>query len=212
MIYFIQNPSDQKIKIGYSSNPNIRKRQLQTGSSSNISHKLLLVLPGGRKREKDLHQNFYNYHSHNEWFEPTQEIFDFIKLQTIDEFIECRVCGGKYLSSPMEPDIKEHCKLHKTIRLGAYPYHIREFMKTVAWQILGSEGPTVEINAQYNLEDIKRVIVYAWWSRERQKGMKDIHFEDYILDYMEYMDVRLSDDEEYKQRIKNKLMKHWNSI
>lgn len=209
MIYFIQSPSDKNIKIGFSNNPYVRLRQLQTGSSSINQHNLLLVLPGGRKRESDLHRVFRNYHSHREWFYPDQEILNYIKFETKGEFIECRVCGGKYLSSPLEQDIFAHCKLHIAIRLGAYPYHIREFMKTVAWQILGNIGPTVEINAQYNLEDIKRVIVYAWWSREKQTGINDIHFEDYILDYMEYMDARLSEDKNLKKEIDHKLKKHW---
>jgi hypothetical protein len=96
--------------------------------------------------------------------------------------------------------------------MGAYPYDIREFMKEMAWAILGSDEPTVKINSRRNKDDIKRVIVYAWWAREKEAGLKDSDFEDYILDYMDYLDVRFSGDKDQLKIISKKLEKHWGKV
>jgi len=152
MIYFIQSPHDKRIKIGMSENPNLRIRDLQTGSSSKESHVPLLVLPGGRKRESELHSVFKKFRSHGEWFNPVPEILDYIKQETQEEFKYCRVCGKLYLSTPDKIDIQAHSKAHKIIRIGGYPYSIREFMKEMAWAFLANETPTVEISTQLSWE------------------------------------------------------------
>jgi hypothetical protein len=212
MIYFIQATSDNRIKIGMSDNPTIRLRQLQTGSSSQKPYTILTVLPGGRRREKELHKKFKEYHSHREWFNPASEILEFIAQETHQEIKVCRVCGAFHLSRPEESDIREHSKMHKSIRMGGYPYNIREFMKEMAWAILYSDEPTVKISSRRNKDDIKRVIVYAWWAREKEAGLQDSDFEDYILDYMDYLDVRFSGDKEKLKIIDRKLEKNWGKV
>jgi hypothetical protein len=76
MIYFIQSKSDGRIKIGSSSNPDARLKQLQTGSSNELI--LLCTLPGSENEEKALHEMFGQYRTSGEWFFPAKEIFDFI--------------------------------------------------------------------------------------------------------------------------------------
>jgi hypothetical protein len=209
MIYFLQSPSDGNIKIGVSDNPYSRLRQLQTGSSSKGHFCILLAMPGGKKREKDLHILFEKYHIVREWFFPSEEIMNFITQETLEEIKECRICGGNYLTQPNKNDIVEHSSLHKLIRMGAYPYQVREFMKEVSWQILCSETPKIEIEAKRNADEIKRVIVYAWWSRKKQEGLLDADFEDYILDYMDFLDAKFSKNPRMRKEIELKLNRHW---
>ena len=215
MIYFIQSQSDKRIKIGKADDPTTRLRQLRTGSSSKEPYIILAVLPGGSKRESDLKNQFKEFRSHGEWFEPAPEILDFIDKEVYSKgaLKFCRVCGMLHLAAPEESDIKEHSRLHKAIRQGAYPYDIREFMKQMAWAMLGSDKPSVQIRPRNNNKDLlKRVIVYAWWAREKETGMPDTEFEDFVLDYMDYVDTSFSSDKEKTKSVKDKLKKRWGKV
>jgi len=213
MIYFIHATNDDRIKIGVSDNPVARLRQLRTGASSQKPYIMRAVLPGGRKREREFHELFHKYHSHGEWYNPGDELQDFIRHETKGEFKFCRVCGKFYLSTPDESDIIGHCKLHRAIRDGAYPYEIREFMKQMAWLKLGNDKPTVEISTSHKDDDaMKRVIVYAWWAREREAGLPNTEFDDYILDYMDYLDARFSGDKGNLELVSDKLRQHWGKV
>lgn len=78
-IYFIA--SKDKIKIGYTKN-SVEKRlnQLQTGNDDKLV--LLGYLHGGLDEEKMLHKQFAKYRiRHNgEWFEPSDELIDYINV------------------------------------------------------------------------------------------------------------------------------------
>jgi len=214
MIYFIQSTGDKRIKIGHSDNPVKRLHQLRTGASSPEPYVILAVLSGGVKREKLIKAKFKKYRSHGEWFNPAPELMQFIEEHTnsSSQFAQCRVCGKWHLSKPDESDIKGHTQIHKAIRQGAFPYEIREFMKGVAWAILGSDGPTVEISAHYDQDAMKRVVVYAWWARARERGVRDVDFDDYVLDHMEYLDARESGDKSKIEEIGTKLDQHWGRV
>ena len=212
MIYFIQSANDNRIKIGMSDNPVTRLRQLQTGASSQKPYTILAVVPVGRRRESELHKQFKEYHSHREWFNSAPEILKFIEQETRQEIKKCRICGAFYLSRPDESDIRHHSKVHKSIRMGAYPYGVREFMKEMAWAVIYSKESTVKISSRRSKDEVKRVIVYAWWAREKETGLKDSDFEDYILDYMDYLDIRSSGDKEKMKIISKKLEKHWGKV
>jgi len=76
MIYFIQSKSDGRVKIGSSSDPEARLKQLQTGSSAELI--LIGKLPGSVDEERALHKRFAEHKTDGEWFFPAKEIFDFI--------------------------------------------------------------------------------------------------------------------------------------
>lgn len=216
MIYFIQAQSDKRIKIGKADDPTARLRQLRTGSSSKEPYIILAVLPGGSKRETELKNMFKEFRSHGEWFEPAPELIDFINKQTNGRsgLKHCRVCGVMHLVAPEESDIRHHSKLHKSIRQGAYPYSIREFMKKAAWALLLSDKSVAKISldSRYQKDDLKRVVVYSWWAREREAGLSDTEFEDFVLEYMDYIDARISGDKQELQNIEKKLKKHWGRV
>lgn len=64
MVYFIE--CDGLVKIGVSDDPYTRLKELSTGSSSPL--RLLGCIPGGFKREKELHRKFANQRATGEWF------------------------------------------------------------------------------------------------------------------------------------------------
>jgi hypothetical protein len=68
-VYFIQGGG--LTKVGYASSPEGRLRGLQTGSP--VSLRLVRVLDGTDRHEKDLHLQFARHHSHGEWFRLTDE-------------------------------------------------------------------------------------------------------------------------------------------
>ena len=70
MIYFIR--SGQYVKIGRSSNPLGRLRQVQTGNP--VQGELLAVCPGGRNEEAAIHRAFAEYRVSGEWFHATPKL------------------------------------------------------------------------------------------------------------------------------------------
>lgn len=76
MIYFVQEDPDGPIKIGCSTDPSRRLNTLQTGQPRSLE--LLAVLPGDRELEKQIHERCARFCIRGEWFEPAQELLDFI--------------------------------------------------------------------------------------------------------------------------------------
>ena len=74
--YFIA--SDAFIKIGRSEQPEVRLRQLKTGSPAELQ--LLLVLDGDR--EQEFHEQFKHLHVSGEWFARGDELENFIARAT----------------------------------------------------------------------------------------------------------------------------------
>jgi len=69
-VYFASNQGGH-IKIGFSSNPWARVRELSTGGGP---LRLLAVQSGSRQDEAALHLRFSALRKHGEWFEPGQEL------------------------------------------------------------------------------------------------------------------------------------------
>lgn len=77
-IYFIR--AGDRIKIGFSTNPFDRFKQLQT--SSPVDLELLAYLPGTFDDERDLHCLFATCHVRGEWFLNDPTILQYIKVRT----------------------------------------------------------------------------------------------------------------------------------
>lgn len=74
-VYFVAGGG--MIKIGFSSDPDKRLRDLRT--SSPIPLKLLTTTPGGRDEETALHRRFAEHRRQGEWFTECEEILDYIQ-------------------------------------------------------------------------------------------------------------------------------------
>ena len=81
-VYFIEDIATGNIKIGFSTRPESRLRDLQTGCSGTL--KLLLAIPGTKSDERDFHRRFYRdrIREDSEWFEPGISILEFIEGRT----------------------------------------------------------------------------------------------------------------------------------
>jgi hypothetical protein len=76
MIYFIRSYNTH-IKIGYSVDPEYRKKCLQTGSP--IKLHIQAIMPGEFKTESGLHEMFAHLRTKGEWFRYTDELKWFIR-------------------------------------------------------------------------------------------------------------------------------------
>lgn len=76
MIYFIRSYNTH-IKIGYSNDPEYRKRALQT--SSPVKLHLQAIMPGSFQTESGLHEMFAHLRTRGEWFRYTDELKWFIR-------------------------------------------------------------------------------------------------------------------------------------
>jgi len=88
MIYFIRSYNTY-IKIGYSNDPEYRKKCLQTGSPVKLH--LQATMPGEFKTESGLHELFAHLRTGGEWFRYTDELKWFIravKENTVEQNIK----------------------------------------------------------------------------------------------------------------------------
>lgn len=77
MIYFIQSADGTgPIKIGYSAQLKVRLEDIQRYSPVRL--KVVSTIKGGLKKERMIHKYFDKVRLWGEWFEPTQELLDFI--------------------------------------------------------------------------------------------------------------------------------------
>ena len=74
LVYFIQ--SVETVKIGISVSPKDRLKEMSVSNHADL--RLLATIPGGRKRERELHRRFAQYHIRGEWFEYALPIKKFI--------------------------------------------------------------------------------------------------------------------------------------
>lgn len=77
-IYFIENLFNSEIKLGVSSDIDTRLKQISSDIKSPV--KLIKLINGDEQKEKELHKRFSNDRVHGEWFKPSDELLDFIKI------------------------------------------------------------------------------------------------------------------------------------
>lgn len=211
MIYFIRAVESGKIKIGESDNPVARIKQLKTGSPEKLE--ILGVISGGRYREKDLHKKFKQYQVRGEWFKSNPELTKFIREYIKDNgtgIQQCEVCGMFLTTKPNYEEIERHSDYHSKIKKGAIPHTAREFIKKVSWAVLFSSGDKMFIDASaFSTAEAKRTVVLAWWARAREKGLSDKAFEDYFLDFNEFLEAKLSGNEERYNRAIQIVNERW---
>jgi hypothetical protein len=79
-VYFIQGLCGGAIKIGYSVNPTMRLKELQTGYPDTLT--ILLLIPGSEATEAAIHRELEGSRLRGEWFRPDQVVIDKIKELT----------------------------------------------------------------------------------------------------------------------------------
>jgi DNA-binding XRE family transcriptional regulator len=79
MIYFIKQ--SEFVKIGYTNNFNNRLIQLQVSSPTKLD--VLGLIKGTKEDELRHHKMFSKYHSNGEWFNLSEEIYEYI--DTLDK-------------------------------------------------------------------------------------------------------------------------------
>jgi len=77
VVYFVQSRLGGPIKIGLTTEPKQRLKQLQNGSP--IPLQILGALRGDAKVEAAIHERFRKLRLHDEWFEPSMELVEFIR-------------------------------------------------------------------------------------------------------------------------------------
>jgi hypothetical protein len=89
-VYFVQMDRIGPIKIGFS--VNVEKRLLSLQTASPYPLKLLCIIPGSEKLEKEIHYSFREMRMEGEWFLPhpfiLKEIDMLIEINKINGFIE----------------------------------------------------------------------------------------------------------------------------
>ena len=78
-VYFIQEGSEGLIKIGKSSSPKDRIRNLKTGNTSGFKFNFLGMIDGDISTESRIHKKFSDIRVTGEWFSPTNELTSFIR-------------------------------------------------------------------------------------------------------------------------------------
>jgi hypothetical protein len=76
-VYFMQKGDDGPIKIGITKRIRHRLGVIQVDNPCLIY--LLAIFPGGRTEELSLHKRFSEFNIVGEWFEPCEELLEFIK-------------------------------------------------------------------------------------------------------------------------------------
>lgn len=77
-IYFIQEGNEGKIKIGFSEDPKERLKTLKIANPNNL--RIIFQYEGSEADERKIHRMFKNYNISGEWFEPSEEIMEFINV------------------------------------------------------------------------------------------------------------------------------------
>ena len=87
-LYVMQMDKTGAIKVGRSSNPEARRRSLQTGCAYEI--RILLVADGQGHREKKLHKEMAKHRQAGEWFNEEaigflpDDLYDLMSLETVE--------------------------------------------------------------------------------------------------------------------------------
>jgi len=111
MIYLVK--SNDKVKIGCTSNPVSRICELQVGSPYELE--VLLVMDGTRKHEKALHNQFAELRRSGEWFECAPAILEFVDANiALDRRYEFGLEGAPEAAANQQLQ-----RLRRTLRLSA---------------------------------------------------------------------------------------------
>ncbi len=99
-IYFIQQGELGPIKIGISEN--LERRFGTARTFSPYSLRVLAIMKGSRKEEKQLHQKFRKEKLNGEWFCPSKKVIQYIQTLKGNNLDYCPKSGNEKLLNPLE--------------------------------------------------------------------------------------------------------------
>ena len=76
-VYFVVGIGTGLVKIGFSADPDARFATLKQQAA--VTYRLVTAVPGTMATEKELHARFKAKHSHGEWFQYDEEMYQFVK-------------------------------------------------------------------------------------------------------------------------------------
>jgi hypothetical protein len=76
-IYAIRAVTINRIKIGYSTDPEVRLCTMQVGSPDILE--IIATWPGTEQDERRLHRHLHQWRIHGDWFESSENVLDAIK-------------------------------------------------------------------------------------------------------------------------------------
>lgn len=76
-VYAVRAVTIGRIKIGYSTDPEVRLCNMQVGSPDILE--IIATWPGTEQEERRLHRHLHQWRIHGEWFEPSENVLDAIK-------------------------------------------------------------------------------------------------------------------------------------
>lgn len=111
-VYFILSEQSKSVKIGYSSTPEKRLDNLQTGSP--VQLKLIGKLQATKSDEASFHAHYQEYRTHGEWFAlPQDEIDAIVRDYGVEQRLPSRFYGRGRGMSPFQrrPLVRELVEL-----------------------------------------------------------------------------------------------------
>jgi hypothetical protein len=83
-VYFIKNLSSGHIKIGWSSDPERRIKELQPGAEGKLV--LMATQPGGVETEASIHKHFKDLLFYGEWYIQDSSLLSYISDVSLDKY------------------------------------------------------------------------------------------------------------------------------
>ena len=184
-VYIIHAVGTNRIKIGFSANPQKRLYELQTASPFRLQ--MLGYWPGGRMREKSLHRHFKSFHKIGEWFEVPAfcglKIYQIISQGAAVKKVKGRIILGKRGNTPMAKLKKAFPKLkplsYWDIRItgNRYEIHLRWKSESGKYKSLRFK-PVKTIEAKdlmaIPLPERRQVVFDRVVSQMTEKGRQDL--------------------------------------
>lgn len=181
MIYFVK--ADNKIKIGYSSNPANRIITLQTSSPEELQ--VLLVIDGNMDDERELHKKFIDHKIRGEWFALSNEISEYIEAHLDNdrryEFgLINESFGGneqvKRLRTDTKLSLRELGEMLGITAQSVREIEIREKLGTISLNALSKTANALGYELEYRL--IKKSPAYITAKNEiRQRAQRTMELE-----------------------------------
>lgn len=132
-VYFIQSGDSGPVKIGFSSNPYFRLKQLQTGNHETLY--LRKIIKGfGFFEENQLHKMLEEYNIYNEWYRPEVlkiiPFFENIFIETSNKIKDTQFVVSLFYNRFIENDNR---------RIEAC-YNIIKVCKNIAIELQAKDG------------------------------------------------------------------------
>lgn len=170
-VYFIVAKATSLIKIGISTDVEMRRRDLQ--SAAGIPLEVALTIPGIRADEARLHRRFYQERTLGEWFRDGGLVREFLdKLLTLDEAQQVEAIQEQSVASAQPEDLSWEYRVYEIVTDALFAA-IRHLgvgrVSDALTKIWGPEGRPVRpalLNGVLEGDNYFRAEWLPWFSRQ----------------------------------------------